>query len=219
MSGHQVEAQALEAAARDAREALAVYDGVLEWTRRPVEVLEGPMGAEVWAFDRDLTHVLLVRHRWRGWVAPGGQVDPGETPREAARRELFEETGVQAELLATPAAATVRSYHPGRPATASISYLAVTDRCTQLKPEHGQPAVWHRLDEPWQGWFAEDRLRMRRCVWWLSGEDAGVRFPGRGPQHLSGMDRPPGNLQSIIGVDPRQAPQRHHRTLPTDRFP
>lgn len=118
-------------------------------------------------FDRALTHVLLVQHRWRGWVPPGGRVDPGETPREAARRELSEETGAQAELLGTPAAVTVRSYRPGWSATMGVSFMAVVDRRTQLVPEEGQPAAWLRLDEPWQGWFSEDRLRMEQCVGWL----------------------------------------------------
>ncbi|MFF5369486.1 NUDIX domain-containing protein [Streptomyces sp. NPDC013187] len=151
----------------DARQALAVQDGAVEWLCRPDAVMKGPLAAEVWAFDSTLTHVLLVHHRWRGWVAPGGKVDPGETPREAARRELFEEAGVRAELIGTPAAATVRSYHPTWSATAGISYLAVVDQRPKPKSESGQPAAWHRLDEPWQGWFSDDRLRMKQCALWL----------------------------------------------------
>jgi 8-oxo-dGTP diphosphatase len=47
--------------------------------------------------------VLLVR---RGkepylgkWSFPGGSIEPGETSREAARREAFEETGVDVQVL------------------------------------------------------------------------------------------------------------------------
>jgi len=37
---------------------------------------------------------ICVRHRERiTWELPGGHIEPGEVPIEAARRELYEETG------------------------------------------------------------------------------------------------------------------------------
>ena len=33
------------------------------------------------------------------WTLPGGRVEPGEAAAETARRELMEETGVEAEIL------------------------------------------------------------------------------------------------------------------------
>lgn len=46
-------------------------------------------------FCRHEGAVLLVHHRRLGtWLPVGGELEPGETPLEAARRELQEETGL-----------------------------------------------------------------------------------------------------------------------------
>src|SRR5204863_7457976 len=47
----------------------------------------------------DAGRLLLVRHVEGWWSLPGGAIDPGESPAEAARREAREEASVEVELL------------------------------------------------------------------------------------------------------------------------
>jgi 8-oxo-dGTP diphosphatase len=151
----------LRGAITDARNAEAEFDDARAWLEAAVKGLMDPIAAEVWAFDDVFQHVLLVQHRWRGWVPPGGTVEPDETPREAACRELREETGVTAVLLGVPAAVTVRSYRYDWAPTLGLSYGAVIDSSPPLIGESHQPVAWVPLDQDWEGAFPEDRPRIR----------------------------------------------------------
>ncbi len=43
--------------------------------------------------------IVLLKHKRLGfWLQPGGHIDPGETPWDAARRECQEETGLAVEF-------------------------------------------------------------------------------------------------------------------------
>ena len=54
--------------------------------------------ASVYLFDED--RVLLIFHpKLKKWLPPGGHVEPNETPSEAAKREVKEETGYEIEFI------------------------------------------------------------------------------------------------------------------------
>ncbi len=62
-------------------------------------------------FARNAGAVLLVQHkRLAAWLPVGGEIEEGETPLEAARRELFEETGLSGTF---PAMGGVDGSPPG----------------------------------------------------------------------------------------------------------
>ncbi|WP_236580134.1 MULTISPECIES: NUDIX domain-containing protein [unclassified Streptomyces] len=176
MSHGEVGQVILDEAVADARLAAWEFDGARAWLeearRHPME----PLAAEVWVTDPAFEHVLLVKHRVRGWVPPGGKVEPGEAPRAAAARELLEETGLRTELLPEPAAVAVRSYRADWSPTLGLSYAAIVGRDVPLAGEQNQPAAWFRLDTGWDSVFPEDRERIRahaRCL--AAGRAVGSR--------------------------------------------
>jgi 8-oxo-dGTP pyrophosphatase MutT (NUDIX family) len=83
----------------------------------------------VWQQDR----VLFVRHSYRsGYFLPGGNPRRKETLREAARRELMEETGIEAEPDAllpayTSASVQVYEYYPCRPPAVEIDNREIVE--------------------------------------------------------------------------------------------
>ncbi|TDC83038.1 NUDIX hydrolase [Actinomadura sp. 7K507] len=61
---------------------------------------DAPLTAALVALWQDDRRLLLVFNRYRQcWELPGGMIDPGETPRQAAVRELHEEAGIHMESL------------------------------------------------------------------------------------------------------------------------
>jgi mutator protein MutT len=67
------------------------------------------------AVVRDQNHRVLLVRRGRApseglWSLPGGRVEPGESPAQAARREVREETGLDVEVGALLASVELGPY-------------------------------------------------------------------------------------------------------------
>ncbi len=81
----------------DPREAAAKERFLVELDRlgRPWDETDDPVHVTASAVVAGPRGTLLHRHRKLGrWMQPGGHLDPGESPSEAALREAREETGL-----------------------------------------------------------------------------------------------------------------------------
>ncbi len=112
----------------------------------------------------DEREVLLVRHRYeQGWQLPGGGVEIGESPIEALRREVLEETGV--EIVCEPK--LLGSFH-NRDVSDRDHVLVY--RCDQSSPSKhetlsGEIAAsgFFSIDDLPQGTTLGTKLRLAEC--------------------------------------------------------
>lgn len=91
------------------------------------------------------------------WCTPGGALEPGESYAEAARRELFEECGIDAE----PGAEILQRYAEfttieGVPVRADERYFFIRTEVTDIDTR-GHTALEQRVMTRWR-WFAAAEL-------------------------------------------------------------
>jgi 8-oxo-dGTP pyrophosphatase MutT (NUDIX family) len=95
--------------------------------------------------------VLLGRRSDNGrWTLPGGIIDPGEQPADAACREIYEETGVVAvpEVLTSVSVSPPITYPNGD----QVQYLEYCFRCQatggEARVHDGEltEVAWHAMD-------------------------------------------------------------------------
>lgn len=68
--------------------------------------VETSAGGVIYRRERDGVQVLLIRDPYQHWGFPKGHVEEGETPADAALREVEEETGLD-ELVLGPRLQTI----------------------------------------------------------------------------------------------------------------
>ena len=117
--------------------------------------------------------VLLINHKKGGyWAFPKGHSEPGETPEQAAKRELFEETGltivrkVSDKILRE----TYQFYRGSQRIEKVVTYiLAEVEGTLVLQPGEVNEGSWVNLSEA-EKWitFDESRRMIREALVYLN---------------------------------------------------
>ncbi|WP_018350697.1 NUDIX hydrolase [Longispora albida] len=107
------------------------------------------VGADAAIFDADGRLFLTDRADGRGWCMPGGLVEVGESPSEAAAREAWEECGLRVRAVELLAVYDNRKL----PVDAAFHVLHHVHRCEIVS---GEPRLTHEVRG--FGWFSQSEL-------------------------------------------------------------
>ncbi len=97
---------------------------------------------------------LITRRQGGSWIVPKGHVEPGETPRQSARREATEEAGLLGKIGLRPLGSY--EYLKGRePRIVHVFLLQVTRELRRWSEDDFRNREWIRLER------AIERVRER----------------------------------------------------------
>lgn len=105
------------------------------------------------------------------WNAPGGKIQEGETPKQAAQREVREETGLSVSSLEEKA--VIIFTEEGNPPF-SVHVYTTNDFSGEVKEsEEGKLEWFQASDLPYQSMWEDDRIWLPRI---LKGEKVRAQF-------------------------------------------
>lgn len=116
-------------------------------------------GGIVWRAAPTGAEVLVVsaKNEREQWIFPKGDVEAGESPAEAAEREVREEAGVASRVLSP--AGELEFAHEGRHLRVTYFLLELTSRVGE---GDGRTVTWRTIDEALEALTFENTRRLLR---------------------------------------------------------
>ena len=114
--------------------------------------------------------VAVMRSRYDTWVFPKGGIEPGETPEAAARREVGEETGLEAVEPGAPLGSTEHAFEQaGQPVRKRVEwFLFRVPAASKLAPDAAEGVLdcgWFSIEQALKLLTHTDQRRLlRRAV-------------------------------------------------------
>ena len=126
----------------------------------PFEEEAGPTHVTGSAIVTGRRGVVLVKHKRFGiWLQPGGHIDPGESPAEAALREAEEETGLDVWFPVGDPRLVHVDVHPGPRGHTHLDLRYLVEAGdTDPAPDESQDVAWFDWDAA-IGIAGDERLR------------------------------------------------------------
>ena len=135
-------------------------------TGQPLEERPDRVDIALTVVERDETYFVARRaaglHLSGSWEFPGGKIDPGEHPVDAARRELKEETGLEAVAL-EPLVVVVHDYAE---APLRFHVFLARDAAGDVTMDSEREHAWLPLDTLLELPMPEANLQMLRALRW-----------------------------------------------------
>jgi 8-oxo-dGTP diphosphatase len=139
-------------------------------------------GSTVVAFDKTKKKILLVKRRdVPVWVLPGGGIEKGETPAQAAIRETFEESGFKVKIIRKVAE---YSHANGRlnhlfeaKITEGKATLSPESKAVEFFPINDLPSLKHPSIDSWlKDVFANQKEVIKKSIKSITARQALKQF-------------------------------------------
>lgn len=120
----------------------------------PEKILPAHIVAAAGVVLNEKEEVLLVNTYNDGWVLPGGQVEIGENLIEGVKREIFEESGIEAEIQELFCISSNTATYPGYDGVKTVPTKVIFDFiCAALRG-----GLRGSNENSESGWFPKDKV-------------------------------------------------------------